>query len=55
MAFLKENKDKKYFDENESLMTNGRVTSTQQSTSGVIKQAKSVENLQGLILKITFS
>ena len=46
---IRKKEKKPYLDENDSLMHNGRtVTAPQQIASGVIKQARSVENLQGL-------
>ena len=46
---IRKKEKRPYLDENDSLMHNGRtVTAPQQIASGVIKQARSVENLQGL-------
>ena len=42
----KRRKENRHLDENHSLMQ-GIVSEPQQITSGIIKQAKSVENLQG--------
>ena len=42
----KRRKENRHLDENDSLM-HGAVSEPQQITSGIIKQAKSVENLQG--------
>ena len=41
-------KEKRHLEENDSLMHGRTVTAPQQIASGFIKQARSVENLQGL-------
>ena len=45
---IRKNEKRPYLDENDSLMHGRTVTAPQQIASGVIKQARSVENLQGL-------
>ena len=45
---IRKKEKRPYLDENDSLMHGRTVTAPQQIASGVIKQARSVENLQGL-------
>ena len=45
---IRKKEKRPYLDENDSLMHGGTVTAPQQIASGFIKQARSVENLQGL-------
>jgi hypothetical protein len=45
---IRKKEKRPYLDENDSLMHGRTVTAPQQIASGFIKQARSVENLQGL-------